>query len=105
MADSRRIYTDRTELMLMYLDGNQYKAANLNRDQIVRIQLDEFKERRFIIKVPSERIQIVAKNMSKPIVYTKLREKKHFDEYKSILEKYAKENRVTFINNIGKNTG
>ena len=103
MADSRRIYTDMTELMLMYLDGNEYKTATINRDQIIRIQLDEFKERKFIIRVPSERIQIITKKLSKPIVYTKLREKKHFDEYKSMLEKYAKENYVTFINNIGKN--
>jgi len=79
MAVSKRIYTDRTELMLMYLDGNEYKTVNLNRDQIIRIQVDEFKERKFITRVPSEKIQIVTNKLSKPIVYTKLRKKKHFD--------------------------
>lgn len=97
MADKKHIYFDKTEIMMMFLDGNQYQTINLTYDKIIRIQFDKCTEKKFFRKVPSERIQIVTNCRNKPIEYTKMREKKYFDEYKQGLAKFAKDNRISFI--------
>ena len=96
----RHVFFDKTELVLSFPDGKKFKTLNLNYGQITRIQFDKCMEFRFFRKVPSEKISISTPKRGAPIVYTKLKEKAFFDEYKRDFEAFAKNNRITFQNNL-----
>ena len=72
-------------------------AAN----EIIRIQFDKCTERVLgIFPKESEMISIVSGKLGAPIVYKKGENKKYFEEYKNGLEKFAKDNKITFTNNL-----
>ena len=74
---------------------------NLNYTEIVRVQIDEIIERKFLVwSIPSESITIKTAKQEKPIIYKKKREKLYWDEYKRDIEKFCKENNVSFTNTI-----
>ncbi len=96
----KSIQADKTELVLMVEGKKKYEVLNVTFDQITRIQIRPTEVFSFFKKVPSEEIVIVTRKKSEPLVYKKHKEKKFFDEYKRELEEFAKNNRVTFINNL-----
>lgn len=96
----RHVFFDKTELVLAFPQGKKFKTLNLSYDQITRIQFDKCTEFSLFRKVPSEKITIVTPKRGEPIVYTKMKEKKFFEEYKAGFEKFAKDNRITFVNNL-----
>ena len=96
----RRINCDKTEIIVMVEGRKRVRMLNLTYEQITRIQFDKFEERRFLFfKVPSEKITIVTGKRNEPIVYTKIKEKKYFDQYKEELRKFVKDNSVSFVDN------
>ena len=92
---NRRILCDKTELVLTIV-GKRVNILNLPYNQITSISIEPCKEFRFFRMVPSERIVIRTSKRPEPIVYTKYKEKKFFDEYKRELTEFAKNNRITF---------
>src|SRR5690242_14720686 len=95
----RHIMVDKTEIVLMVAGKKKYEIVNLSYDQIVRVQFDKCKETRFFWRVESESITIITSKRP-PIVYKKFQEKNFFDEYKNSLEKFCKDNHITFTNNL-----
>lgn len=96
----KRVLCDKTEMVLMVVGKKKVEAVNLRADQITNIRFEECKELKFFWLVPSERIVITSSKRGEPIVYTKMREKRYFEEYKKDMEKFAVENRITFYNNL-----
>lgn len=97
----RRIFPDKTELVFMVPTKNKVVRKNLTAKEIVRIQFDKCKENILgIIPKDSESITIVSGKLATPLVYKKLENKKFFESYKSELEKFAKDNNITFTNNL-----
>jgi hypothetical protein len=96
----RHVNCDKTEVILIYLYDKKYQRINLTYDKITHISFDKCTEFSFFRKVPSEKITIKTSKLENPIVYTKLKEKKYFDDYKKELAAFAKANRITFYNNL-----
>lgn len=97
----RRIFPDKTEIVFMVPTKNKVIRQSLTAKEIVRIQFDKCKENFLgIIPRDSESITIVSGKLANPLVYKKLANKKFFDSYKSELEKFTKENNVSFTNNL-----
>ena len=98
---ARHLVCDKTEIIVSIALKNKYKILNLTYEDVVRIQFDEIAERKMVFqKVPSEKITIVTGKHNAPIVYTKMKEKKFWDEYKKGLEKFATSNNITFVDNL-----
>jgi len=95
----RHMYFDKTEIMVAFLTGNRYSTRNLNYSQIQRIQFDKIKEYSWFRPIDSEKISITNSTTMEPIVYTKKKEKKFFDEYKRELKEFAKANNITMQDN------
>lgn len=80
--------------------GNQWRNVNISAEKIKRIQFDKCKEKISLFKTgDSEKITIETAAVPEPIVYYKQKEKEFFDSYKEQLEKFAKNNRITFADN------
>jgi len=93
----RRIYVDKTEIVFLVPTKNSMSRYNLSARDITRIQFDKSVINIFgFIKSESETITVVSGKAGAPIVYKKSQNKKFFDEYKRELEKFAKDNSVTF---------
>jgi hypothetical protein len=97
MGAKRRMTFDKTEIVLM---TDKSQILNLTYDQIVRIQFDKCIEKKLFSKFDSEKIEIMTRKQSEPVIYYKSKEKEFFEEYKEELAKFAKANRITFINNL-----
>ena len=101
MAAPRRIFTDKTEIVFMVPTKNKVVRKSLTAKEIVRIQFDKCKENILgIIPRDSESITIVSGKLGSPIVYKKFENKKFFNAYKTELEKFTKDNKVSFTNNL-----
>lgn len=96
MAKRENILFDKTELTMAVLGQKRAEVVNATYDRINRIQIDSFMERKFLSKIPSEKISIFVTGRENPIVYTKLKEKEFFEGYKEKIREFAKENRITF---------
>ena len=97
----RRIFVDKTELVLMVPKKNKVVRKSLTSGEIARIQFDKQETKLFgIFNIETEAIKIVSGKLGAPIVYKKSQNKKYFDEYKRELEKFAKDNFVTFADNV-----
>ena len=91
---------DKTVIIVTVLMGNQWRNVNLTADKIKRIQFDKCKERAFPFKkVDSEKITIEYSPSEIPIVIYKGKEKKFLETYKTQLEKFARDNHLTFVDN------
>jgi hypothetical protein len=91
---------DKTEIIVTVLMGNQWKNVNITADKIKRIQFDKCRERAGLFRtVDSEKISIEFSPAPAPIVLFRQKEKKFFDGYKTQLEKFAKDNHLTFVDN------
>ena len=96
----KRVMFDKSEVVLLVPGKKRMANYNLTSGTITRIQFDKCTERKFgFIPVQSEKITIVTPKAGAPIVYTKGENKEFFDEYKAEFARYAKEYRVTFIDN------
>jgi hypothetical protein len=95
------IMFDKTEIVLIVMGKKKPQVLNVTYDKIMRIQFDRFMERKFFKKVPSEKIIIMIRGRDSAVEFTKLKEKKYFEKYKEGLRKFAKDNRLTFMDNIG----
>ncbi len=96
----RRVYLDKTSIVFMVPGKKKVIRRELSSQEIVRIQFDKCTERVLgIFPQKSEMITIVSGKLGNPITYKKGQNKKYFDEYKSGLEKFAKDNHVTFTDN------
>ena len=92
---NKRMYFDKTEVTLIYPSGNKVVTRNLNREQIQRIQFSKCKEFSLFRFVDSEKVTITNSQTAAPLVYTKQKNKKFFQEYKEGLIEFAKANNVT----------
>ena len=99
MAKEPNILFDKTEIMMKYEDSGNINTANLTYNQITRIQFEKCTERKLFKKIDSEKIEVVTPKLAVPITFYKEKEKPYFDEYKVMFAKFAKENRITFIDN------
>lgn len=98
---TRHILCDQTEIILAVPLKNKYKHLNLTYEDISRIQFDACTERKLLFKtVPSEKITIMTGKHPGPVVFTRENEKKFWDEYKTNLTKFAKDNNITFADNL-----
>jgi len=95
------IMFDKTEIVLIVMGKKKPQVLNVTYDKIMRIQFDRFMVRKLFKKVPSEKIIIMIRGRDSAVEFTKLKEKKFFGIYKEGLRKFAKDNRLTFIDNIG----
>jgi len=97
---NRRIYIDKSELTLLIPGKKKVEDVHLASSVITRIQFDKCTERMlFVIPQQSEKITIVSSKRAQPVVYTKSKNKEFFSQYKEELEKFAKDNNVTFTDN------
>ena len=97
---NRRIYIDKTEIVFMVPAKKKMARHCLAANDISRIQFDK-KETKILgfIKLQEESISVSSGRLGAPIVYKKGQNKKFFDEYKRDLERFAKNNTVTFADN------
>lgn len=96
----KRIFLDKTEIVFMVPAQKKVVRRELAAKDIVRIQFDA-KDTKLLGIIPQkdETITVVSGKLGTPIVYKKSQNKKYFDEYKSGLARFAKENNVTFTDN------
>ena len=94
------IIFDKTEIVMKYKTKNAVQSINLTYDQIKNIRINSSKEWRFLRRVPSEEIIITHSKNVTPIVYTKMKDKRYFESYKSGLRKFAKDNGITLYDNV-----
>lgn len=93
----RRIYVDKTEVVFFVPTRKNVVRYNLLASDIVRIQFDKkFTNILGFIKSETETITVVSGKIVAPIVYKKNQNKKYFNKYKCELEKFAKQNYITF---------
>ena len=95
----KHILVDKTELVLMVEQNNKFAVVNLTNEQISRIQIDTFKERRLFRQDDSEKISIFSRKSIEPYVFKKRKESAYWDEYKQKLTKFAQDNYLTFADN------
>jgi len=96
----KRIYCDKSEIVLYVVGKNKVQSMNVTYDRIVNVRFEKCKEFQWFRFVPSEKICITVSGRGEPVEYTKMKEKKFFKEYKMELEEFCKRNRVTFYKNI-----
>ena len=99
MAKTDPILIDKTELILA--SGNGSETINAAYDKIIRIEIRKCEETKLFKKIPSEQIVITVRGREDPVVFyrTKVGEEL-FDGYKTALQKFAKDNRVSFASNL-----
>ena len=100
MGARPQINFDKTELVLGFPAGKKYIVLNLTYEDIQRIQFDQITEMRFFRKLPSERITVVTSKRPEPVIYTKLKNEKFWDDYLAGFTKFATANHITFVDNI-----
>ncbi len=98
MAKEKLLF-DKTELVCGILMGNSATVVNVKSSDIIYIKFSPMEEKSLFRRVPSEMIEIKCKNQPFPIVYTKMKEKPYWEKYKSGLEKFARDNRITLEDN------
>ena len=97
--DSKILY-DKTEIIVVDLSGKRAQALNLTYDKIVSIQFDNATVSKLFKKIPCEKITITIRGKEAPIVYFEADEKKNWEQYKTDLTKFAKDNKISFRNNL-----
>lgn len=98
MAESR-LNCDKNAIVFLTKANEEDKQLTFSYDQIARIQIDKFAEKKLLRKVPSEKIEIFIKNRNTPLIFTKLKDKDFFEGYKKDLIRFSKDNKVALIDN------
>lgn len=105
MAGLRRVYFDRTEVVISARNGTTVNTYNLVSGNITRITYEYFDEYRLVygpVKLfpkKSQRIVIVATTVSGDIVLLESQNKGYFETYKEELREYAQKYRIQLIDN------
>lgn len=98
------ILFDKTELMAVVHAGNNFRIINLKYSDILTITFKPCEKKGLFKSTPSEAIELKVKNQDRPLVYYKYEESKFWDGYKSGLTKFAKDNRITLVDEINGET-
>lgn len=105
MAGMRRVYFDRTEVVVSARNGTSVSTYNLVSNNITRITFECFDEYRIVygpLKLfprKSQRIVIVAVGVSGEIVLLESQNKGFFEAYKEEFREYAQKYRIQLIDN------
>lgn len=105
MAKKRRVYFDKTEVVVLVRNGSSIRSYNLVSNNIVRIVYEKCKEYKFVyggIKLfpyESERIVIAVVGSPGEVVMMKSINKEFFNTYKEEFREYAKQYRIQLIDN------
>lgn len=91
---------DKTEIVVRVAMGNNVGMMNLQYGDITSISIAPCEQKKLLGSKPSEKISIVAKKLSEPIALFMHEEKNYWDEYKAGIEKFAKDNRISFHNEL-----
>jgi len=89
------IFFDKTEIVIGYSSGKKYHSANLTCEKITSVTIEPCKVGLFKNK-QGERIVIVSGKLPAPVIYYRHLEKEYFDGYVAGLEKFCKDNNITF---------
>ncbi len=100
MAARSKILYDKTEIIVVDTSGKRAVALNLTYDKVVSIQFDNSTVTKLFKKVPSEKITITVRGRENPVVFYQAEEAQFWDEYKRDLQKFVKDNRISFRNNL-----
>lgn len=99
MAKEHMLF-DKTEIILGVTMGNKVERVSLQASNITSITISTCEERKFLISKPSEKIIIMSNKMAQPIEFYKSKEEKYWESYKTQLEQFAKNNRISFHKNV-----
>lgn len=91
---------DKTELMAVVRMGNRFSIINLKYSDILSITFKPCEEKGLLKSKPSECIELKVKNRNQPLTYFMHEEKNFWDGYKTNLRKFAKDNRITFVDEL-----
>jgi len=97
-----KIVFDKTEMVLTDNYGKRVVTHNLTYDKIVNIRFDNAKVRKLLWSVRTRRIAITVRKRENPIVIYEFMDKEYFEKYMEGLRKFAKDNRVSFYDDLGK---
>lgn len=97
---SEKIYFDKTEIVCFVATKKKYVTVNLTYDKFIRISLEKCKELNWFKLVDSEKLVMKIRGREKPIEYTKLQNKKHWQHYVDGLKKFAKDNNIRFDDEV-----
>lgn len=99
MATKRILSVDKTEIILIDLHTKRGQM-NITQDQVAGITLEKAEVRKLFKKVTCEKITINIRKIH-PAPYLLQSEcGEHWVEYKTNLERFCKENRLPFTNNL-----
>lgn len=94
------ILFDKTEIVVRVSMGNNVSMMNLQYSDITSISIAPCEQKKLFGSKPSEKISIVAKKLSSPIELYMHEEKDFWDGYKLGIAKFAKDNRISFHNEL-----
>ena len=101
MAKEDPILIDKTELILMAPQGGGTETINVAYDKIIRIEFRKCEESKLFKKFPSEQIVFTIRGREDPVIFFRGKVGEDlFDGYKSAIQKFAKDNRVSFARNL-----
>ncbi|MCL2833198.1 MAG: hypothetical protein FWD78_08515 [Treponema sp.] len=94
-----KLFIDKTELVAGFIRGKKFVTANLTCENIISVSIEPCKTGLFKNK-PDERIVIASGKLNEPIIYYRHTEKKFFDSYAKDIEKFCKDNNISFRKNV-----
>lgn len=99
MATKRVLSVDKTEII--YIDLHTKRGQmNITQDQVAGITLEKAEVRKLFKKLTCEKLTINIRKIH-PAPYLLQSEcGEHWEEYKTALEAFCKENRLSFTNNL-----
>lgn len=101
MAKADPILVDKTEVILTVSQGNSLETINVAYDKIIRLEFRKCEESKLFKKVPSEQILFTIRGREEPVVFFRGKVGEQvFDSVKPQLQKFAKDNRITFASNL-----
>jgi|GEM_PF-791070 len=92
------LLVDKTEIIVSILMGNNWRNIPITADKVKRIAITPFKVKKMFGKKDSEAILIEVSSAPFPVMLVREKEKEHFDSYVEQLEKWAKNNHITWTN-------
>ena len=97
-----KIMFDKTEIIAYCtiigdLNKKSYKLLNLTFDKFTKIEFVPCKAKKLFKTIDSEKIVLTVKGYAKPIEFYKKDNAEHFDSYKAGFEKFATDNKISFV--------